>query len=132
MNSITHGEAPPPDNPTVRATKALMALHAAVWVMFGIAAASPTSPTVLLSDTSWTAVFLMFANAAVLAYLAIAVRSERPRVFVLAVAVIVANLVLTLADPVGPADVFVLLLNALTLGLLFAARASLAARNRNA
>lgn len=128
MDASRPGGPPTMDAPSVRATKALMALHAAVWIMFGMVAASPTSPTPVESEPAWAEAFLMFANAAVLAFFSASLRPSRPYVFLGAVAVILVNLVLTVADQMGAFDVFVLFLNVLTLGLLFTARGSLAAR----
>lgn len=128
MNTNTRGDPLPSYPPSVRTVRAVLAIQAAVWIMLGVLTASPTSPALPVSEAAWVIALLMFANATVFAVLAVAMRPARRGLFLFAVAVVLANLVLTVADQVGPSDAFALFLNVLTLGVLFLARSPLSAR----
>ena len=115
-------QAPPTlKTPTpLRVAQMLLRLNGLLWIGLGVYSIAPISDEHAV--LAWVVVGLMFANALVLLWVAWGIgRGSRP-LFWLGLAQVGVNLVLAVTDQVGMWDVIVLVLNAVTLGLLFAVR----------
>lgn len=114
MNGST---TPPP----VRAAKWAFWVLAAVWVILGI-----NSFINLLTGEGepkmymWVVTGLMFANALVMVWLGWGIGRQLRCIFYLAVAYMVMNIILTITDDFGLADLIYLILSIGLLGLLLA------------
>jgi hypothetical protein len=102
----------------------LFAVNAVAWILLGIAGvmrlrlAAPVG-----TGLPWAVAILMFGNAAAMAWFAWALGRRRALWYWAAVALVVANILLSVTDQFGLLDMLVLLVDAVLLILLLAARA---------
>lgn len=104
----------------LKLTQAGLFANALVWLVFGIASLILAVNSGTL--TRWIYSALMFANAAVMAWLGTQIISGRKGIFFLAILYMAVNVVLTITDQFGLVDALILFLNLALLGLLFVTR----------
>ncbi|MGB3716967.1 MAG: hypothetical protein WA996_21305 [Candidatus Promineifilaceae bacterium] len=95
----------------VIAVQLLLLLNAAIWLFLAVWYLKPLFDDVgSFSNSSWIVSGLMFANALVMFFLAWSVAKKRRRFYYLALAVLAANIVLTVTDEFDLFDLIVLTL----------------------
>jgi hypothetical protein len=103
--------------PVITTIRLLLALNGVIWVLLAAAGFMRTG-----AGGAMVVVYLLaLADAAVLFWLGWKIGSRSRWIYVLALAVIAANAVLSITDELGPTDIAILGLNLATLALLLAA-----------
>jgi hypothetical protein len=106
---------------TLKLTRTLFFLNAAVWLAFGISSLLFRA-IVGGNQTRWVITILMIANATVMIWFGVMLSSGRARVIFLAILYMALNVVLSITDQFGWIDAIILLLNLCLLGMLFLTR----------
>ena len=108
------------DLTTLRTTRALFYVDAALWLVLGLAGVFVALRTG--SPMRWIYSALMLINAGALVWLGTAIASGRGAPFRLAILYMTLNAVLSVTDQFGWIDAVVLLLSLSVLGMLFLSR----------
>jgi hypothetical protein len=103
-----------------RAAQLLLLINGLLWIGLGVYSIAPISDEHAV--VAWMVLGLFFANALVLLLVAWGIGRGSRFLYWLGLAQVGVNLLLSVTDQVGGWDLFVLLLNAVTLALLFAQR----------
>jgi hypothetical protein len=99
-------------------TKALFFLIGGIWVVFGIVGLIRAGDGAFeSSNAAWIIASLMFANACVLIWIGWRLKEGAKRTYMLGIAVLATNILLTLTDEFGFFDLVTLLID-ITLVLL--------------
>ncbi len=106
----------------LRVTQLLLALNGLFWIGLGIYGLVRFPVGDDHAVFAGVVVGLMFANALILFWVAWGVGRGNQRLYWLGLAQVGVNLILSVTDQIGAWDLIVLLLNAITLALLFAQR----------
>jgi len=106
----------------LRAATLLLALNGLLWIGLGIYSLVRFPVGDANKIFAWVVVGLMVANALALLWVAWGVGRGSHFLFRLGLAQVGVNLILSVTDQIGAWDLIVLLLNAITLALLFAQR----------
>ena len=109
-------------NAPLRAAQLLLLLNGLLWIGLGIYSIVRFPFGDVHQTIAWVVVALMFANALVLLLVAWGLGRGSRFLFWLGLAQVAVNLLLSVTDQIGLWDLLVLLLNAITLALLFAQR----------
>lgn len=110
----------PPSPSPLRLAQLLLLLNGLLWLGLGAYSIAPISDE--HAAVAWAVVGLMFANGLVLLLAAWGIGRGSRRLYWLGLAQVGVNLLLSVTDQVGAWDWIVLLLNAVTLALLFTQR----------
>jgi hypothetical protein len=86
--------------------KGLFFLNAGIWVLFSVIFLSRTA-----NDYAWVVSVLMFANAAFMLIFGLLIERGNRWIFLAALAFLAVNILLTITDQVGFADLITLLLD---------------------
>lgn len=117
----------------VRAAQALFFLNAAVWLAFGTLWLIDTSGrTSVQAAAAWIVGLLMLGNVLAMLVCGIGLGTRRRLFYFLSLAVLAANLLLTLTDQVGLFDSITFGVDAVLLVLLVATRRHIPTRLRTA
>jgi lysylphosphatidylglycerol synthetase-like protein (DUF2156 family) len=104
----------------LRVTQFLLVLNGLIWIGLAIyAIASISDEHAVLA---WVILGFMFANGLILLWVAWGVGRGSHALYRLGLVQVGVNLILSMTDQIGAWDLIVLLLNAITLALLFAQR----------
>ncbi len=106
----------------LRAAQLLLLVNALIWVGLGIYSLFRFPLGDMYVYVAWVVVGLMFANALLLLWVAWGLGRGSHALYWLGLAQVAVNLILAVTDQIGPWDLTVLLLNAITLALLFTQR----------
>jgi len=122
MQNDTQKESTPNRSPgtPLRAAQWLLALNGLFWIGLAIYAIAPISDEHAL--LAWIILGFYFANGLILLWVAWGVGRGSHALYWLGLAQVGVNLILSVIDQVGPWDLIMLLLNAITLALLFSQR----------
>jgi hypothetical protein len=107
----------------MRLAQALFCLNALIWFLFGaislarLAARNPEQ-----SMTRWIVAILMFGNAAAMLISAWLIGRNKKAFYIIAVAVLLVNIVLTFTDQVGLSDLITLIVDMILLAILVVKR----------
>lgn len=106
----------------LRIAQLLLLVNGLTWIGLGVYSVIRFPAGEAYAGYAWAVVGLMFANALILLLVAWGVGRGVRMLYWLGLAQVGVNLLLAVTDQVGGWDLFVLLLNAVTLALLFAQR----------
>jgi len=119
---------PKSPNP-IRLAQALFFLNAAIWLLFGIYTLTEMAGRCPgQSMTVWISGILMFGNCVAMLLCGVGLGTQRRLFYYLSLAVLVANIILTVTDEFGLLDLITLLIDLALLGLLIATRKRYLAR----
>lgn len=106
----------------LRAAQLLLVLNSLLWIGMGIYGLIRFPVSDENAVFAWVVVGLMFANALILLWVAWGLDRGSHALYWLGLAQVGVNLILSVTDQIGAWDLIVLLLNAITLALLFSQR----------
>jgi hypothetical protein len=112
----------------LRAAQFLLLVNALIWVGLGIYSLFRFPLGDMYVYVAWVVVGLMFINALLLLWVAWGLGRGSHALYWLGLAQVAVNLILAVTDQVGVWDLTVLLLNAVTLALLFSQRRAFGVR----
>lgn len=124
MENKAQDESTSSHNPgaPLRVTQLLLALNGLFWIGLGIYGLVRFPVGDDHAVFAGVVVGLMFANALILLWVAWGVGRGNQQLYWLGLAQVGVNLILSVTDQIGAWDLIILLLNAITLALLFAQR----------
>jgi hypothetical protein len=103
--------------------RALFILNGVIWILFGLFGLYQFAASGEAQGTSTAIIALiMFANASLMIGLGFAIGKGKKRLYYLAIAVLLINIILTVTDEFGIFDFATLLIDVVLLALLIATR----------